>query len=89
MCNHVILNKKVYWGMSLSCSCEKLWQFKNVLTVYAMYMSLRYTHALTAGLCSVARQPCAMFELLSTLRIQNNPRVLRNRVLLYTPFGSK
>ena len=29
MCNHATLNKKVYWGMSLSCSCEELWPFIN------------------------------------------------------------
>ena len=30
MCNHAILNKKVSWGMSLSCSCEELWPFKEM-----------------------------------------------------------
>ena len=38
MCNHVILNKKVYWGM-----------FKNVLTVYALDTDMRYTQALTTN----------------------------------------
>ena len=44
---HVILNKKVSWGMSLSCSCEMLGPFKNVLTVHALYLRMRYTWALT------------------------------------------
>ena len=35
MSKHVILNKTVSCGMSLSCSCEKLWSFQNVLTVSA------------------------------------------------------
>ena len=28
MCNHAILNKKVSWVMSPSCSCEELWPLK-------------------------------------------------------------